>query len=283
MRRRVTVDLAAAFLLSLLGGYCFAYLWRVTTFDTKRAEGHHLYFRAALCGAVLFALALCLRTLLASDSLAYLNFDSALVEYVRPVLKAESGLAWVAQGRRAEWVVTAIYSLLLGIGCGVLANLVTPRRWALRRSLSTFDRLLLRSYLEGVPVSLTLKTSKVYVGLVAKCPNPTREPVAVTLLPMLSGNRNAEGRMTLTTDYDAAYSALREDGAALPGLPADWASQIELQIRADEIVTAALFSTAIYSEFNPEWGQHIVEPKNQPPVVQVLSSIGTNLRFSGPM
>lgn len=282
MRRQIAVDLAAAFLLSLLGGYCFAYLWRATAFATKRAEGHHLYFRAALCGAMLFALALCLRTLLAFDSLAYLNFDSTLVEYVRPALKAESGLAWVAQGRRAEWVVTAIYSLLLGIGCGVLANLVTPRRWALRRSLSTFDRLLLRSHLEGVPVSLTLKTGKIYVGLVAKHPNPTREPVAVTLLPMLSGNRNAEGRITLTTDYDAVYSDLREGKAARLGLQADWESEIEMQIRTDEIVIAALFSEAIYTEFNPEWRQHVVEPKNQPPLVQVLSSIGTNLRLSGP-
>jgi hypothetical protein len=145
MRRQVAVDLAAAFLLSLLGGYCFAYLWRATAFATKRADGHHLYFKAALCGAVLFLLSLCIRALLVSNSLAYLNFESAFVEYVRPVLKAESGLAWVAQGRRAEWVVTAIYSLLLGIGGSVLANLVTPRRWALRRSLSTLDRLLLRS------------------------------------------------------------------------------------------------------------------------------------------
>ncbi len=276
------MDLAAAFLLSLLGGYCFAYLWRVTTFDTKRAEGHHLYFRAALCGAMLFALALGLRTLLAFDSLAYLNFDSAIVEYVRPALKTESGLAWVAQGRRAEWVVTAIYSLLLGIGCGVLANLVTPRWWALKRSLSTFDRLLLRAHLEEIPVSLTLKTGKIYIGLVAMCPNPTREPVAVTLLPMLSGNRDATGRITLTTDYDAVYSDLREGKAARLGLPADWQSEIELQIRADEIITAALFSDAIYAEFNPEWQQHIVEPKNQPQLVHVLSSMGTNFRFSGP-
>src|SRR5260221_11362714 len=112
MRRQIAVDLAAAFVLSLLGGYCFAYIWRATAFATKRAEGHHLYFRAALCGAALFAFALCIRTLLGSHFLAYQNFDSMLVEYVRPALRAESGLPWIAQERRAEWVVTAIYSLL---------------------------------------------------------------------------------------------------------------------------------------------------------------------------
>ena len=136
--------------------------------------------------------------------------------------------------------------------------------------------------MEEIPVSLTLKTGKVYIGLVAMCPNPSREPVAVTLLPMLSGNRDADGRLTLTTDYDAVYSTLRAGRAMQLGLSADWESQIKLQIRADEIVTVALFSTAIFAEFNPEWQQHIVEPKNQPQLVQVLSSMGTNFKFSGP-
>jgi hypothetical protein len=64
------------------------------------------------------------------------------------------------------------------------------------------------------------------------------------------------------------------------GLPADWESQIKLQIRADEIVTAVPFSTAIYGEFNPDWKQRIAQQNHEPPVVQVLSSMGTNSRQS---
>lgn len=114
MSRRATMDLAAAFLLPLLGGYCFAYVWRGTTYTTKRVDGHHLYFRAALCGAILFSIALALRIALIRSFPAYQNFDSALVEYIRPVLKEESGLALPEQTRRVEWAITAIYSLLLG-------------------------------------------------------------------------------------------------------------------------------------------------------------------------
>jgi len=33
--------------------------------------------------------------------------------------------------------------------------------------------------------------------------------------------------------------------------------QFELQIRADEVVSAAKFSLAIYAEFNREWRQQI--------------------------
>ena len=256
------MDLAAIFLLPLLGGYCFAYIWRATAYATRRAEGHHLYFRAALCGVMFFSLALAIRTTLASGSPAFLKFDSTLVEYVRPVLKIETGLVLQAQTRRVGWVITAIYSLLLGTGCGVTANMFTPRRWALRRSTSAFEGLLMRAYFKGFPVSITLRSGKVYVGSVATIPDPARDSVAVTLLPILSGNRDADGRLTLITDYETVYANLRAGRAMQLGLPADWEeSQFELLVRADEIVIAARFSPVIYAEFNPGWRQQIAQPR----------------------
>jgi hypothetical protein len=257
MRGRTAVDFAAVFLLSLLGGYCFAYVWRVTAFTTKRIEGHHLYFRAALWGAMFFSIALALRLALIRNFPAYRNFEPALVDYLRPALKEEPGLALAGQTRRVEWVVTTIYSLLLGTVCSAMLNRFTPRRWALQRSVSPFYSFLLEAQQKGTPVSLTLNTGKVYIGLVAEAPDPTREPVAVALLPIFSGNRDAEGRLNLTTDYETLYSSLMRGRAAQLGLPADWPSQFDLTIRADEIVTAAPFSPAIYSEFNPDWKERI--------------------------
>jgi hypothetical protein len=137
-----------------------------------------------------------------------------------------------------------------------MLNHFTPRRWALHRRVSPFYGFLLETQQEVVPVSLTLKTGKVYIGLVVEALDPIREPFAVTLLPIFSGNRDAEGRLNLTTDYETLYSSLRHGRAAQLGLPADWSSQFELTIRADEIVTASLFSAAIYAEFNPGWKQH---------------------------
>jgi hypothetical protein len=253
------MDLAAAFLLSLLGGYCFAYVWRGTRFTTRRVDGHHLYFRAALCGALLFSTALASRIVLVGHFPAYRNFDSALVEYVRPVLKVEAGLALPELTRRVEWVVTAMYSLLLGTVCGPVSNVFTPRRWAEQRSIGALYRFLLQARQESLPVSLTLNTSKVYVGLVVAAPDPIREPVVVPLLPILSSHRDPEGRLNLTTDYEAVYSSLKHGRAAQLGLRTDWLSQFALAIRADEIVTAALFSPAIYAEFNPEWKRQIAQ------------------------
>jgi hypothetical protein len=267
------MDLAAAFLLSLLGGYCFAYVWRGTRFTTRRVDGHHLYFRAALCGALLFSIALALRIVLVGHFPAYRNFDSALVEYVRPVLKVESGLALPELTRRVEWVVTAIYSLLLGTVCGHVSNVFTPRGWAEHRSIGALYRFLLQARQESLPVSLTLNTSKVYIGLVVAAPDPVREPVVVPLLPILSGHRDPEGRLNLTTDYVAVYSALKHGRAMQLGLRADWLSQFALVIRADEIVTAALFSPAIYAELNPDWKQRIAEQNQTAPPQELIVHI----------
>jgi hypothetical protein len=292
------MDFAAAFLLTLLGGYCFAYTWAATAFTTKKAEGHHLYFRAALCGAVLFALALPLRIAFALNSPACLEFDTALVEYVTPALKEEAELTSLARTRRAEWVVTSFYSLLLGTVCGLAANLFTPRRWSAQRGSSELDRLLLHANWDGYPITLTLNTGKIYVGLVVEAPNPLREPAAVALLPLLSGHRDDEGRMQLTTDYEEVYARLRSGKAAELGLRADWKSQFRLVVRADEIVTATRFSRNLYGEFNPDWQQKFPQQSHPTPVggeqptsddntpafpAYVLSSIGTNFRLSGPI
>lgn len=260
------MDLAAVFLLSLLGGYNFASVWRVTAFRTRRMEGHHLYFRAAFCGAILFAFALGVRWSLGHIWPAYSTFEAEVVGYIRPLLKEEVGVKLDEQTRRAEWVVTAVYSLVLGILSGGFMNIFTPRRWALERSVSAFDGLLLRAQAEDLPVSLTLSTGKVYIGIVVSTPDPTREPVVVSLVPMFSGFRDAEGHMTLTTDYETVYSNLRLGRATQLGLPANWMSQFQLTIRADEIVTATVFSPAVYADFNPDWKQRIAQRnKEQPP------------------
>jgi hypothetical protein len=82
------VDLTAVFLLSLLGGYCFAYVWRVTAFTTRRIEGHHLYFRAALWGTMFFAIALALRLALIRNSRHLRRVQSGLERAHQPTQSA---------------------------------------------------------------------------------------------------------------------------------------------------------------------------------------------------
>lgn len=167
------------------------------------------------------------------------------------------------QTRRSEWVVTAIYSLLLGLVCGIGSNCFTPRQWALQRSSNALYALLMQARYQALTVILTLNTNKVYVGTVVATFDPARAPEFVTLLPILSGYRDAEGQLNLTTDYDSLYSQLRHGRASQLELATGYLSQFEVTIRAAEIVTAARFSPTIYTEFNPDWKQRIAERNQQ--------------------
>lgn len=252
------MDLAAVFLLSLLGGYFFAYWWRLTAYSTRRVEGHHLYFRAAFCGIILFGLALLLRSLLLLNE-RYSHFDAVLIRYVLPVLKDDSSTPHPLElAHRAEWVVTALYSLIIGPLCACLLNVVTPRQWAARRSVGPLDRLLLRTQEERAPALLTLNTGKVYIGLVQSITDPEFEPPVITILPMFSGFRDDLGRMVLTTDYEAVYASLMGSARTVPNL-----TQFYLVVRADS-VSANQFSPALYAKFHPGWRQKI-EQRNRPP------------------
>jgi hypothetical protein len=254
------MDLAAVFLLSLLGGYFFAYLWKRTAYETRRAEGHHLYFRAAFCGVLLFATALCLRQCLLMLVSGYKTLDSSLVEYVTPVLKEENGVHAAELRVRAEWVLTSVYSLLIGPLAASVLNIVTPRWWALERSVGvgSLDRLLLNAQKAEMPVLLTLSSGKVYIGPVVSITDGAGTPTpTVTILPVFSGHRDGEGRMVLTTDYDKVYADLERGGAQQLGLPTDWQLHFHLAIRADTIVTASLFSPSIYARFTPNWREQL--------------------------
>jgi hypothetical protein len=226
---------------------------------SRRGRGDGSGRRFSAVAAILFALALGLRWLLGCIWSVYPTFEAELSGYIKPLLKEEVGVRLEEQTRRAEWVVTAIYSLVLGVLSGALLNVFTPRRWALERSVSAFDALLLRAQAEDLPVSLTLSTGKVYIGIIVSTPDPTREPVVISLVPMFSGFRDSEGQMTLTTDYETVYSNLRLGRAAQLGLPADWMSQFQLTLRTDEVVTATIFSPVVYADFNPDWKQRIAQ------------------------
>ena len=260
------MDIAALFILTLIGGYAFIALWRVTAYETKRAEGQHLYLRSALAGAVLFALAFLTRLLALIYWQGYRDeFDAALVAFIKPTLEDPHTSA------QMHLVIAAIYSLPLGVVLALLLNAFLPQQWAISRGLSNLDQLLHKAQRSDMPVSITLTNGKVYVGLVVRISDPDRPPPSIVLFPMLSGHRDAAGRLEITTDYEKVYDAL-DESAEKPkelGLPEIWEPNFYLVLRADHILSATPFSPAVYSEFNPSWRES-VETRGKPPPRQEL-------------
>ena len=115
--------------------------------------------------AALFSLALMLRLELLVVSPSYARFDTIFIEYVRPILKQEVGLAADARFQREGWVVAAFYSLLLGTLGSVAANVITPRRWAWSQGLSKLDKLILEAQSDKYPIMLLLSSGLLGAGV----------------------------------------------------------------------------------------------------------------------
>lgn len=202
------------------------------------------------------------------------QWDGRLVEYVKPALKEEANVSAAAETLRAEWVATALYSLVLGPLTAWLLNRVTPILWAQLKTVGALDELLLRAQQERTPVAVTLNSGKAYIGLVISITDPDDDPPALVLLPMFSGYRDPRGQLVLTSDYEDLYKGLR--GYPMRqrlNLPDDWTRQFHITIRADSVITANLFSTAVYAEFNPDWKERIARQHESPSPQELVVQI----------
>jgi hypothetical protein len=101
------MELAAVFILSILGGYAFATSWWHSRHQTRHHDGQHVYLRSALYGAYLFAFALAIRLLLLRFCPGYPSMESFVSALIEPLMKEHDPAV-------AAIVITAVYSLVLG-------------------------------------------------------------------------------------------------------------------------------------------------------------------------
>jgi hypothetical protein len=109
-------------------------------------------------------------------------------------------------------------SLLIALGVLLIGNLVLPPAAAAaylnnNGSVNELNRLLFQALRSEEPVHFSTQSKKVYVGLVKSMPAQTEAAEGYfVLLPLMSGYRaDSDQRVELTTFYDEAYSAIREE------------------------------------------------------------------------
>lgn len=277
------MEIAAVFILSVIGGWAFAMRWHVTRYDMSRSDGEHTYFRAAFYGVVIYVATLLLRVIAKVYWSSYDELDDTLRAYVGRLLENhDSAIA-------RDVVVTAAISTAVGPAIATVLNLLTRPDWVLRRIVNAQDRLYYDSQRERMPVSLTLANGRVYVGIVVLAPNPDHHHPTITLLPMYSGYRDSTGRLVLTTDYEQIYKAFEnpQTRKAL-ALAKDWHTDFELAVRADQVVTATMFIPGVYAHFNPDWRSTIGSRSPPPPPMPVRATIDVasvpqfDVRMTGP-
>lgn len=243
------MDVAVLLLLPLVGGYLFSNSCNLTRYLASREEGHRLYFRAAFWGFALFLLAIFLRQWLKADLDTYRAAETNFRAWVTPYMKdAEKGYTF-------DLTAAAVGSLLLAFPVAKVVNLFCWRGWALAKAIrhDDFERLLNEAVERTIPIALTMKSRKVYVGFVMQTFDPSRDRKWIKILPLVSGYRDSTTlRMQFVTNYRDAYGAVEPQDPAAPLAPPLGhlaPKDFGIVLPVDNIESANLFDLIAYKSF----------------------------------
>ena len=254
----------------LIGGYVFSTHWDITKYKSAVEEGQRLYFRAALVAVFLFGLSIFIHFVLTKEVDGYkeLILKEASGEFAFLFdTKKEGGSS---QALKSElMLVVSIYSLILGSVLWFPLNIIFRILWSLyvryRQYVmpnskvvlippsfmaaiqdDDFEKLIVTAAARPMPIAFTLENKKVYVGFILDARNPKFKRKAVTILPLMSGIRDPEGRIQFNTFYGPIYSKINDSTTALEHLGADDFKKV---IPVERICSSNLFDIEAYEHF----------------------------------
>jgi len=180
-------------LLPLLAGYCGLHICHFFRFRAQKQDGHRLLFESALAGIPLLILGRLTTHWIVSESWGRL-VERAVVEM-----------------GDVPFIGTGMAALLFGIALPLFANALTSTErakwWAIKATDNGFLRLAHTALRREMPISLTLKTRKVYIGYVVQTPNLRLAEQYIHVLPLVSGYRESTTlELKLTADYAKVYA-----------------------------------------------------------------------------
>ena len=224
------------FILPLLAGFVFLKDVEIYRYEMVRLNGHQLYFRVAFWGflfAVLIYLALWILAAIWSSLVAYecLNFSISLA----------------TQLNQFKLSLALVLSPLIGWIVAKPINWFADEYKWLWKALekNELEMLLALAVVRDSLVMLTLGNGKVYCGYVDSIPDPARgDKKYINLLPVLSGYRDDEHNVVLTTKYKEILNRIPTD---LDHLDYD---NFTVVLPVRELVSIRLFDPEAYEAFN---------------------------------
>jgi len=246
-------------LLPLVGGYAFATIWDGSLYHASRESGHRLYFRAVFYAVIVFFCAGLIHIILFTASPHY-------QELLSFVAKIAHGDARLELWDKTAWYSVLVMSFAIGPVLALtlnfsrlpfLLNWKVPftgyqpflrwQAWLLKNAIKNndFERLVYRSFRQSLPLLITLNSGKIYIGWAVRAPNPAAVRRFLRILPLISGYRNDEHRLKITTDYYSVLETVSE-GEELGHLEI---GDFEAVIPVDQIISAHLFDLQAYQKF----------------------------------
>lgn len=233
-------------LIPALGGYWFLTHCNWTRFNAARASGYHLFFQAAIAGAVLVVVAY-------------------VVTWIGFYLCPTGGELWNSFVPFA-YSGTAVLSAILGLSLPPILNCFHDKEEATRQAAldkgDLIELLLAESTERQVFVELTLRSGKSYIGLALNSGLQAHNESDIALIPLASGYRDPDSQELEITTYYAAVidewlEELEEENER-PDQPQETEKRLEnledfrIVIPMSEIVSARLFDLDVYERFQNE-------------------------------
>ena len=237
--------------LFLIAGYGFMTCWNLSQWYTARQTGHRLYIRIALYGIL---------TLIAA-SLVYVYLAPAEIHSFYQALAAHEQKDTDKPFDFTPYILLFIKIQLLAIGLAIagghlLTLMFMPwTNFFLKIALKEddFELLMLRAMQKVMPVLLTCRNGKVYVGYVTKGVEPHLTRTDIKIMPILSGYRDIDTlRTTFTSNYFEIYNHLgiKPEGERTKGQPAALCHKdFEIVIPFREVQSTHLFDIDTYRAF----------------------------------
>lgn len=231
----------AVFALVLLAsGYIFLRRWRISRAHVFRSDGHALYFLV-----VVASFALSLESAVIWEELKSLPvLGHELSHYVESLLHV-----FTVDPQSMRLGSTAAISIPLAFATAWVFNAPLDRctsllgRLLMRLScFSELEEFLWVTGLRGLPVMITLSSSKVYVGYTMDEPTQSRsENNWIRLEPLLSGYRDDAQRFQLTVVYAFLHDSDAPEKGIIP-------SDFDVLLPVSDIKSAHAFDLKVYWE-----------------------------------
>lgn len=264
------MEAAVLFALPLVGGLIFCSTWNVTRWLVAREEGHRLYFRAVLFGAILFVVVAILHYLAEHNFALYKTTANLVKGFITPLAKETKSATAVA-----DLSIICFFAMLAGWPLALLLNLGFRKEYWLRRAIKEDDleSFLLDAAETESSIAITMDDRKVYVGYVVEGYDPAIGRKCIFLLPLMSGYRDQNThKVNFTTFYTYLYGSTSVAGADQKRPLPEPLSHLSAKdfitiIPTDRIVSYRLFDAPAYLEFQkayPDKAMVKSEAKGEP-------------------
>ena len=214
------------FVVPLLCGYWFLTHCNFTKFRSLRDSGYHVLFRSAIAGLGLFVLS---------------NLVIRIVEHVYPDNQIfEAWQNWMPIENSVALTFTIFIAVLLPLVFNKSYDEIKAARKVAKQNGDFVELLIDQAINEDLPVELTLRSGKSYVGYVIESQLARQSEVDIVLLPIASGYRKIETReLEITTHYSSII--LEYDKKDI--------FDFRIVIPMSEIISARLFDQEVYEHF----------------------------------